>query len=496
MLEQLHTTTLRQMKHGFYQVGQEFETLRSEMLAWQWTNSACEEQPRSHHSGTLTFLLDPPEVKGPPPTKCQTLTLTELEPFAPVHQLAPSASSVAFDEASLKKSNSHVTRSSDRVGSLVWSGDELAERVEALERDLASTKHIVAHDCLGLARGAVKDSHELRTQVWSRDRTKKTSVDKPKTNKMEKFEKLTSLDVSHSYTYHFQETVWDAAVFWGFGDIGVMANVLLGIGFFSNVTLQCLFCWIVSGLSDEFNNFTDDIVDAFGVWRETATPSSLASICSLAEIVPSTDYHTWNTVHDASNYSRSMMPYVEHGPLLCIIVLIAWTLNICKITKISLDFVWSMHQKMDSDTKEFVLGWHLQRFSIDRVPLPRVVWAYILGFVQVGISMFLLFVGARWLVTTTRASDLVLNAVALTYIMEIDELMFATVVPRQVHDIITSLEPITIETRSTCSPWRAQLPTRSLVALLAMVAFVMYAALVELDSHTHQVHRVLTAICG
>ena len=80
-------------------------------------------------------------------------------------------------------------------------------------------------------------------------------------------------------------------------------------------------------------------MDAFGVWRETATPSSLASICSLAEIVPSTDYHTWNTVHDASNYSRSMMPYVEHGPLLCIIVLIAWTLNICKITKISLDFV-------------------------------------------------------------------------------------------------------------------------------------------------------------
>jgi len=141
---------------------------------------------------------------------------------------------------------------------------------------------------------------------------------------------------------------------------------------------------------------------------------------------------------------------------------------------------------------------HLQRFTIEKVPPHRVLWAFVLGTIQVFISVWLLLVGAQWLATTTRASDLVLNAVALTYIMEIDELLFVTVVPRQIHDLITKLAPITVEMRNLwCRKLLpAQLPTGSLTAVFAMVAFILFVAVGELQSHARHVDSVIGVICG
>lgn len=290
--------------------------------------------------------------------------------------------------------------------------------------------------------------------------------------------------------------MWDASVLLGFGEIGYASNVLLAVGLVTNIVVQGIFCWMISTLSEEFNDFTDDDVLAFSAWRSETPSGTVDTICSLDHTVPSYNYHTWETMHDASNYLRYNLGF-KHGPLLCLIVVVAWTLNMCKIMKIATDFVFAIQNTYDPHVEKMELQMHLQRYSISKTPCRRVAWAWALGVMQVGISCFLLVVGAQWLVTTTRSSDLVSNAVALTYILEIDELLFICVVPRQVHDIITNLEPLSFSKRQkNCRGIPVDIPLRSMIALSAMVAFVSLMWFVALSNHAEQVALVVDAICG
>lgn len=296
--------------------------------------------------------------------------------------------------------------------------------------------------------------------------------------------------------YAFHATVWDASILLFYPQINAAANLFLLVGLLTNICVQCLFCWIVSSLPNDLNDYTDSSVAAFGIWHERASLSTLDGICSVNDTVPTTDYHAWSILQDATKYTAKTGNVAEHGPLLCVIVLIAWTLNICKIIRIAVDFMAAMHQAYDHDSSEMLLEQHLQRFTISHLPASRVAWAHLLGAMQIAISAFLLVVGGLWLATTTRSSDLVLNAVALSYIMEIDELIFVTIVPRQVHDVISNLEPLPFRRFKLVPTLPREVPLGSIVALTGMTIFVVVMVSVFLDDHIQHVNDVVRAICG
>eukprot|EP00443_Scrippsiella_acuminata_P048507 CAMPEP_0115187034 /NCGR_PEP_ID=MMETSP0270-20121206/10288_1 /TAXON_ID=71861 /ORGANISM="Scrippsiella trochoidea, Strain CCMP3099" /LENGTH=434 /DNA_ID=CAMNT_0002600175 /DNA_START=164 /DNA_END=1466 /DNA_ORIENTATION=- len=55
---------------------------------------------------------------------------------------------------------------------------------------------------------------------------------------------------------------------------------------------------------------------------------------------------------------------------------------------------------------------------------------------KVMIAMYLWLLGARWLTATTGFQDLILNAVALAFITELDELIYAVVVPEDIQGLV------------------------------------------------------------
>lgn len=491
MVEECKGVSCR-LEQDLHHIGQQVKGLWAEITAAQEASRVGlghEEGPCCHTSGAVKLLI-PGSQQGSLRSESPAKTV-HLDDVA--HACASWVTVASGDSNPGNLSASFEDQMLRSMFEVTSSSGELAERLDGLERELEATRVVMASDCLSLARGAVKEEHELKTHEWSRSRDDSAHASSPKANRCEI---LTSLHVSSSFTYRFQETVWDAALFIGFKDIGSVANMLLASAFLANLAVQCLFCWVVSTLPDEFNDFKEETVDFFGIWRSTASESTLTQICSLSEVAPSTDYHAWIALQDASNYSRPMLAFAKDGPVLCTIVLIVWSLNISKVIKTCLDFVWSIHHQCDKDSHELVLHVNLQRISVERVPRHRLVWAYVLGWIQVVISAWLLVVGAQWLVTTTRASDLVLNAVALTYIMEIDELLFATVVPQQVHDIITNLEPITVDTSKTCRVLPKQIPLRTLVRVLVLITFISYVSLGEMQSHSDQVDRLIADMCG
>ena len=372
-----------------------------------------------------------------------------------------------------------------------------ADCIDVLQHDYQAAKYSIACDCLSLARGTIKDKRELQTIAWTR-RGKDGYFASQTIRSSGRLEDATPTFVETTHSYHFHETVWDASVLLFFPHFGWLANSMLLIALTTNILVQCLFCFIVSSLPGDTNDFTNEAVEAFRAWRETASSQVVDVICSTDETVPETNYHAWIMYHDAATYSESTAQIAKSGPVLCVIVLITWTLMICKITRLALDFMEAIHEAADRQSNELIIQLHLSRFTISSVPCIRVAWAYVLGLLQIAIALVLLFVGAQWLVTTTRSSDLVLNAVALTYIMEIDEVMFLTVVPRRIAVVIRNLEPLPcrMSPRMSCERVPFDIPVVSIISFILMTLFVLGMSWASLGDHALQVQRTIDVICG
>ena len=51
-------------------------------------------------------------------------------------------------------------------------------------------------------------------------------------------------------------------------------------------------------------------------------------------------------------------------------------------------------------------------------------------------------VGVQFLAITADMTELLLNAVALVFVLEIDEIIYACMVPRQAHTMLPNLQPV------------------------------------------------------
>ena len=64
--------------------------------------------------------------------------------------------------------------------------------------------------------------------------------------------------------------------------------------------------------------------------------------------------------------------------------------------------------------------------------------------VRVAIASVLLFGGILWLARTTSIEELMLNAVALNSILDVDEFLFAGMAPIKIQSAIRNLKPISV----------------------------------------------------
>jgi len=401
--------------------------------------------------------------------------------------------------------------------------DEMAQRIDATITDLTLAKYLIACDCISLARGEVKDKMELETINWvMSNKADGTASMTTKSHRGEVSNAVSSAAPDSIYirstfgrslwgtktlratgsrwdigtdmasNYHLRETVWDAALLLGFPGIGFVANCILFIGLLVNITVQLLFCLIAAYLPSERNYFTEDATSVMSDWHSLTSLDTRIRVCSLDETL-STDYHQWSTLADATEYSRPFVfPNVQQGPVLCCIVLIAWTLCSVAAMRSCVDFMVAVHNACDPTSQVMCIEYRLQRFTLSGVPVMRVVWADVLGILQACIAVVLLYFGAMWLIATTKTSDLVLNAVALTYIMEIDELVFLTVVPRQVSIVISNLHPLDLRRRTSRIP--LGVPIRALCSLVAIFLFVCGMTF-ALSQHVANVDSVVAAMC-
>mmetsp|Transcript_127907 Transcript_127907/g.358081 ORF Transcript_127907/g.358081 Transcript_127907/m.358081 type:complete len:227 (-) Transcript_127907:331-1011(-) len=160
----------------------------------------------------------------------------------------------------------------------------------------------------------------------------------------------------------------------------------------------------------------------------------------------STDSLQSQTYAEARDFtSAGLIEGLETGPLLACIVIFMWTLSVTEVLRAALDFllmVRHLHQQMASDTFSICQLGRGDVFAIDGVTQHRICWATFVGVLQLCIAFCLLLSGALWLAYTKSIPDLLANAVALSLVMQVDELLYQVLVPRRVKALVSNLEPI------------------------------------------------------
>ena len=110
--------------------------------------------------------------------------------------------------------------------------------------------------------------------------------------------------------------------------------------------------------------------------------------------------------------------------------------------------------------------------------------------VRVAIASVLLFGGILWLARTTSIEELMLNAVALNSILDVDEFLFAGMAPIKIQHAIQNVTPIRIR----YSRYRSQL--ESLVHFSALLTLILLSYFLLLVPLSDAMLAVKSELCG
>lgn len=420
--------------------------------------------------------------------------------------------------------------------------DRQSQWYHNLQTSYDDSRKVISHDLELLARHGVRDAHDLKTSRWQEDKVHVTlgldgtsaRVENSGTEQRQRVtlvkgseERITPIDLgtgsltspslaslrdehkvvrkswssasneTHvviarevSSTYALKPNVWDASLMVCFSCLGWGANVMLFIALALNTLIQASFCVIVATLPESTDDYTQEIVLAVQKWREAATTERREAVCDFDDSL-SSDYFQLSKHDEAQSYlSPLMFGTFLQGPVLCLVVITVWSLNVAQVIREALDFSMAVGQQHKYDAKTMRLESHIQRFSLHDFPTHRVLWAWFLVAVQLCVALTLLLCGSWWLVATTQISDLVLNAVALGYITQIDEVMFSTVIPRQVRALVNNMEPLPL------IRYCGNVPVTGIFLWIGVIVFCVVIGVLWLMPHVARVWDIETALCG
>mmetsp|Transcript_1554 Transcript_1554/g.3660 ORF Transcript_1554/g.3660 Transcript_1554/m.3660 type:complete len:710 (+) Transcript_1554:34-2163(+) len=261
---------------------------------------------------------------------------------------------------------------------------------------------------------------------------------------------------------YFEESAWSIPVLAGIIDVNVgpFDRMFAGLLVLLNFFMQGAFSWVL--LTDAFiGEAFETRVESAKIWRtsvahdfkylDLADTSLVSRVCTGdGALILSTTQAT--LIHQINSFLGLQKEQFDHsvfqpGILLGMICIILWTLCVYKEFRriwLQMEAAWTIPKKRRTVFRNnaFVcMSWG--RFcALLATYLARAI-----------IATVLLAAGILWLARTTSIEELMLNAVALNAILDVDEFLFAGMTPIKIQHAIQSLKPIKVKysrQRSQC----------------------------------------------
>ena len=249
--------------------------------------------------------------------------------------------------------------------------------------------------------------------------------------------------------YKFQESVWDVSVWIGLFNLRDSA-LTAGIVFL-NIFVQVYFCILIhNNLSDiSLMSLSDYDLESFLNWRivtqhvvhydHVFNTSHAAEACGpWGGGGTTSSHHQINLYEDFRDYlgDGEFVDMVFGGAGLCCLALGCW---FCLVASDMLDNFEFSCALIKCSTSHTVITppsniRHLNRKRVALILLLTSVPRFF-------IALLLFYSGARFLVFTADLQDVILNAVALGFVLDVDGLLF-TFIPPRLRRAIQNMEPL------------------------------------------------------
>jgi len=290
----------------------------------------------------------------------------------------------------------------------------------------------------------------------------------------------TTQQLADQAPHEMSTSLWECVALIGVQCVGVMGSIVIVCALFLNVALQGLFTYII------YLDFLTphDIPDVASMeqWRRTDghsyANSDKVSGASLVRRVCDGDESL--SIAGAQMYSLISIRRFNHeyglgpfqftiGPVLCALASVLWFFCVQAEMQECISFANAVTTIPVGRTRLAHSG---DKFALVSMSMYHRVFLLLLTFMRLVIAIVLLIVGVGWLGNTTSIQDVVLNAMALCFVMDLDEMLFETVVPSPTRLIVSDLEPLP---RRSFPHWRGTScsPFITLVLCSAVVSIVM-----------------------
>mmetsp|Transcript_43967 Transcript_43967/g.104054 ORF Transcript_43967/g.104054 Transcript_43967/m.104054 type:complete len:748 (+) Transcript_43967:47-2290(+) len=256
-------------------------------------------------------------------------------------------------------------------------------------------------------------------------------------------------------TFEFEPSLWDALLFVGHRELRVAGSLWTLIVFFLCVITQMLLTVIIwNNLTG--SSFPDEIVDAFKEWRlrtghaakymdTVGTRTLVERVCALDRSVEVAGFQQDNlqTIlkYIPQDNGNSIISGRLAGPTMCTLAVSTWCITVTLEFARVFNVVWLLrvlptasesHLNVDAESGE----WELASLAPGR----RIGYAFWTA-TRLGLAVWLLISGIFYLVHTISIGDLVLNALALEFMLNLDELFF-NMLPVRMWNLIARLKPV------------------------------------------------------
>eukprot|EP00438_Fugacium_kawagutii_P016809 Skav203768 [mRNA] locus=scaffold206:110403:111860:+ [translate_table: standard] len=314
-----------------------------------------------------------------------------------------------------------------------------------------------------------------------------TAISCQEPNKEQSLDQVVEAEVRHEEAEEFteisfEESIWSVVMLLGLKElyIGWFDRVFAVLLLLLNLTMQASFSAILLTGAFMGNDFEANIRGAKD-WRtsvahdykhlDLADTSLVSRVCSGDEalILATTQATLIEHVNSFLGLSEHQFELgsFQPGILLSMLCIILWTLCVYKEFRV----IWvqaSIALSIRRSRKT-----RLHRNSFRSISFCRRSMLLLVCVARAAIASVLLVAGIQWLARTTSIQELMLNAVALNAILDVDEFLFVGMSPLKIQEALRKLKPLRVK----YSHFRSQYESGVHFSALVMVVLIAYFAL-------------------
>ncbi|CAJ1394568.1 unnamed protein product [Effrenium voratum] len=304
----------------------------------------------------------------------------------------------------------------------------------------------------------------------------------------------TIMAMADSATYEFAASMWDAALLLFFQHSNPLDKLILLIGCLTNLTLQ-LFMLLTMYLDMLENPYTDKKVQEMIAWRvsdghhtdrfDAISGASLASkLCS--KNLWSYEQEEYDKIFD---YLYKPMP----GVILSSLAIVMWVLTIMVEYRRCIEQALAVaHLPSLSVNDEFVQTDEEGSMRLKGIrPVSRTLALVFLSLPRLVVLGWLAIIGCIYLAQTVNLQDIVLNAVALAFVMDVDELVADVLLTERLRSLLPKIEPL-----SCGKSFKTNIPVKDLVRYFITAGLITLAIVQWLVPFNSTITAAGIALCG